>query len=433
MTGPLPDALTANPAGGGLEEEQAVRLRRMKALATASLLVAIAILLLARSMESRHPAWGFVAAFAEAAAIGGLADWYAVVALFRRPLGLPIPHTAIIPENQKRIGDNLGRFIERQFLAPEPVAAKLRNIDFTKLAASWLADRERSGGLAAFVTRMLPRALDAMEASALKDVINRKLRSQIDDIKIAPLSARILSAMTEDGRHQKLLDQLLNAFHAILQDEATTDSIRDKIRDELPAMFKFFRAEGFVLKKLMNSAFAFIEDVRANPHHPLRAEFDGFVANFIEQLRTSPEYAARAEQLKEDLLARPEWRTLGQTMWASLKDYVADDAALPDSTIRQHVHSFLIDLGRQLENDPNLRRDMNAGLITALTTFVETHKSGFSTFIADQVKGWDMTQLVRLIELNIGRDLQYIRFNGMIIGGLAGLALHTLKLAFAAN
>lgn len=423
--------LPGQPPGSNLDDEQAARLRRIKRMATASLVLAIAILVAAKILETRHPAWGFVAAFAEAAAIGGLADWYAVVALFRHPLGLPIPHTAIIPENQKRIGDNLGRFIERQFLAPEPVAAKLRDVDFTKLAASWLADRERSGGLANFVTRVLPRALEAMEASALKDVINRKLRAQIDDIEIAPLAARILSAMTEDGRHQKLLDQLLNAFHAILQDAATSDSIRDKIRDELPALFKVFRAEGYVLKKLMNSAFAFIEDVRANPSHPLRAEFDGFVASFIENLKTSPEYAARAAQLKDDLLARPEWRMLGQTMWNSLKDYVATDVTQPESAIRQHVHSFLIDLGRQLENDANLRHDMNAGLVTALTTFVENHKSGFSAFIADQVKSWDMTQLVRLIELNIGRDLQYIRFNGMIIGGLAGLLIHSLKLALA--
>ncbi|MGL4323531.1 MAG: DUF445 domain-containing protein [Beijerinckiaceae bacterium] len=414
-----------------LETQQAAQLRRIKALATASLGLALIVWILAKAFQHRHPAWGFVAAFAEAAAIGGLADWYAVVALFRRPLGLPIPHTAIIPENQKRIGDNLGRFIERQFLAPGPVEARLRDIDFTRIVSDWLADRERSIGLANFVMRMLPRALDAVQASALKDFVNRKLREQIDTIEVAPLAAKLLSAFTDDARHQKLLDQLLNAFHALLQDEATVASIRDKIRDELPAMFKVFRAEAYVLKKLMNSAFAFIEDVRADPDHPLRSEFDGFVANFIRNLRESPEYAARAGKLKEDLLARPEWRALGQTIWSSLKHYVEEDAGKADSVIRNHLHTLLVDIGRQLASDPQLRSDMNAGFVTSLKTFVENHKSGFSTFIADQVKGWDMTQLVRLIELNIGRDLQYIRFNGMIIGGLAGLLLHTIKWAMA--
>lgn len=425
MTAPL------SPAARPLEEVQARQLRRIKGLAAISLILALALLVLAKWLEPRHALWGFVAAFAEAAAIGGLADWYAVVALFRRPLGLPIPHTAIIPENQKRIGDNLGRFIERQFLASAPVAEKLRAIDFAKLVADWLSDRERSAGLVNFIIRALPRMLDAMQASALKDFVNRKLRAQIDAIEIAPLTAKILTAFTEDSRHQKLLDQLLNAFHALLNDEATVNSIRDKIRDELPAMFKVFRADAYVLKKIMASAFAFIEDVRANPGHPLRAEFDGFVDQFIHNLRHSPEYAARAEKWKNDLLDRPEWRTLGQAMWNGIKDYVAEDSGRPESVIRQHLHGLLVDLGRQLDHDPQLRRDVNEGLVTALTTFVETHKSGFAIFIADQVKGWDMTQLVRLIELNIGKDLQYIRFNGMIIGGCAGLLLHALKKAMA--
>lgn len=425
--GPMTAPLQTLP----LEEIQARQLRRIKALATASLLLAMAVLVIAKWLEPRHPAWGFVAAFAEAAAIGGLADWYAVVALFRHPMGLPIPHTAIIPENQKRIGDNLGRFIERQFLASGPVEAKLRSIDYTKLVADWLSDRERSAGLVDFIIRALPRTLDAMQASALKDFLNRKLREQIDSIEIAPLTAKILTAFTEDSRHQKLLDQLLNAFHALLNDDATVSSIRDKIRDELPAMFRYFRADAYVLKKLMASAFAFIEDVRANPGHPLRAEFDGFVDQFIHNLRHSPEYAARAEKWKNDLLDRPEWRALGQTLWNGIKTYVAEDTGKPDSAIRQHLHGLLVDMGRQLENDPQLRRDMNDGLVNALKAFVETHKSGFATFIADQVKGWDMTQLVRLIELNIGKDLQYIRFNGMIIGGCAGLLLHALKKAMA--
>ncbi|MGL4810683.1 MAG: DUF445 domain-containing protein [Beijerinckiaceae bacterium] len=419
---------TASPQAD-LEAVQAAQLARIKGLATGMLVLALAVLIAAKALQHRHPGWGYVAAFAEAAAIGGLADWYAVVAIFRRPLGLPIPHTAIIPANQQRIGDNLGRFIERQFLRREAVEAKLREVDFAKVMADWLADHSRSAGLVDFIVRMLPRTLDAVQASELKGFVNRKMREQIDAVELAPLAAKILSAFTEDARHQRLLDQLMNALHGLLNDDATVMSIRDKIRDELPALFKIFRADAYVLKKIMNSAFAFIEDVRRTPDHPLRAEFDGFVANFIRNLRESPDYAARVEKLKEDLLARPEWAQMGRTMWEALKQYVEQDTGKPDSIIRQHLHALLVDLGRQLTSDEKLRSDMNAGFVTALMTFVETHKAGFATFIADQVKGWDMTQLVRLIELNIGRDLQYIRFNGMLIGGIAGLILHTVMVA----
>src|SRR4051795_3389538 len=185
---------------------RAAELRRVKAVATLVLAGTLVLFVTAKLLLPLHPVFGFVAAFAEAATIGGLADWYAVVALFKRPLGLPIPHTAIIPENQDRIADNLGRFIEVNFLAPEPVRAKLAEVDFAALVADWLADPGRAGGLSGFVGRLVPQAVSAIEGSGLRDFIPQRVLDQVGTVRVAPLAAELLTAFTDDRRHQKLFD-----------------------------------------------------------------------------------------------------------------------------------------------------------------------------------------------------------------------------------
>jgi uncharacterized membrane-anchored protein YjiN (DUF445 family) len=415
------------------EADKRAALRRIKFVATSALVLCVAVLVVARWLEPRYPLLGFVAAFAEAATIGGLADWYAVVALFRRPLGLPIPHTAIIPANQGRIADNLGRFIEVNFLAPGPVRDKLNEVDFAALVADWLSDRERSAGLSRFIARLVPQMLGAIEGSGLRGFVARRMLDQADKVRIAPLAAELLSAFTADRRHQKLFDEFTKVLGRFLSDDEALALMRERIREELPSLFNLFRADAYLLKKIVASAGSLLEDARADPDHPMRAEFDRFVHAFIERLRHSKDYAKRAEKLKRDFLARPELADVGQAMWLGLRQFIEQDASSPDSRLREHLAEMLVEVGRQLASDPRIRADMNQGFVIALASFVESQKSGVSSFIADQVKRWDLAQLTRLIEVNIGRDLQYIRFNGMIIGGIAGLLLHAGERLLLAN
>ncbi|MER9128492.1 DUF445 domain-containing protein [Mesorhizobium sp. M0184] len=405
-------------------------LRRTKFVAAAALAFCVLVFAVAKSLESRHAWLGFVAAFAEAATIGGLADWYAVVALFRRPLGLPIPHTAIIPENQNRIADNLGRFIEVNFLAPEPVREKLAEVDFSALVADWLADPNRAADLSRFVGRLVPQTLAAVEQSGLRGFVTSRMLEQIEKVPLAPLAAELLSALTDDRRHQKLFDEFTKVVGRFLSDEQALATMREKIREELPSLFNLFRADAYLLKKIIASADSLLDEVRADPHHPMRAEFDLFVETFVKRLRTSKQYARRAEKLKRDFLARPELSALAGDMWDSLRLFIEQDAKAPNSMIRDHLATMFVEVGRHLADDAQIRADMNQGFIVALASFVESQKSGVSKFIADQVKRWDLAQLTRLIEMNIGKDLQYIRFNGMIIGGLAGLVLYTAERLF---
>ncbi len=402
-------------------------LRRVKALATLVLAATLALFVTAKVLLKAHPIFGFVAAFAEAATIGGLADWYAVVALFRRPLGLPIPHTAIIQSNQHRIADKLGEFIELHFLEAGPVESKLRQIDFGSFIADWLRDRKRSADLARFTLRLLPEAFEATETSGLMAFVIRRINTQLQSIDLAPLAAGTLRAFVQEGRHQVLFDDFLRVIHDTLTEAPTMAMIREKVRSELPTLLRLYRADKFLVNKMVASASKFLQEVRADPNHPFRGEFDRAVLSLVDRLGTDKSYAHRIDELKRDLLARPELVQLGRTIWSNTRSFIERSAAGETQVLQHHLAGMFVAVGEALGSDSELRGEINQGLVTVLTTVIADQKSGVSGFISDQVKAWDMAQLISLIEINVGRDLQYIRFNGSLIGGLAGLSLYTAE------
>jgi uncharacterized membrane-anchored protein YjiN (DUF445 family) len=406
---------------------RAAELRRIKWLATLLLAATFALFIAARAFVHVHPALGFVAAFAEAATIGGLADWYAVVALFKRPLGLPIPHTAIIQSNQHRIADTLGEFIEKNFLEAGPVEAKLRQIDFGAFVADWLRDRKRSEDLARFALRMLPEAFSATETSGLMKFITRRVTTQLLSIDLAPLAAGALRGFVQEGKHEGLLDDLLRVMHQTLTQAETMAVIRDKVRAEMPTLLKLYRADKFVVNRIVASATKFFAEVRSDPKHPFRGEFDRMLLSFVERLGSDKAFADRINGLKRDLIARPELGQLARNIWDNVKNFIERSASGETQVLQQLLARMFVEAGEALAGDAELRAEINQGLIAVLRTVVAEQKSGVSTFIADQVKAWDMQQLMTLIEINVGKDLQYIRFNGSLIGGLAGLALYTLE------
>jgi uncharacterized membrane-anchored protein YjiN (DUF445 family) len=409
------------------DAQRAAELKRVKTRATLVLVGTLALFVVAKMLLHVHPVFGFVAAFAEAATIGGLADWYAVVALFKRPLGLPIPHTAIIQSNQHRIADKLGEFIEVHFLETGPVEAKLRQVDFGSFIADWLRDRKRSDDLARFTLRLLPEAFSATETSGLMTFITRRMTTQLQSIDLAPLAAGTLRAFVAEGRHQSLLDDLLRIVHDTLTQKQTMAMIREKIRAELPTLLKLYRADKFLVNKIVASASTFFEEVRNDPKHPFRGEFDRMVLSFVDRLGSDKSYAERIDGLKRDLLARPELSELGRTVWSNARSFIERSAAGETQVLRHHLTGMFVAAGDALAGDAELRGEINQGLVTVLRSFIADQKSGVSSFISDQVKAWNMAQLISLIEINIGKDLQYIRFNGSLIGGLAGLALYTCE------
>lgn len=409
------------------DTERAAELRRVKALATLVLASTLLLFIVAKWLLPLHAVFGFIAAFAEAATIGGLADWYAVVALFKRPLGLPIPHTAIIQSNQARIADKLGEFIQVHFLEAGPVEAKLNEIDFGSFVADWLRDRKRSDDLARFALRLLPEAFSATETSGLMTFIIRRMSSQLQAVDLAPLAAGTLRGFVAEGRHQILFDDLLRVMHETLNQQETMAMIREKVRAELPTLLRLYRADKFLVNKIVSSATAFFNEVRSDPKHPFRGEFDRMVLSFVDRLGTDQAYIDRIDGLKRDLLARPELADLARTVWANTRSFIERSASGETQVLQHHLAGMFVSAGDAFAGDAELRGEINKGLVTVLRSFVADQKSGVSTFISDQVKAWDMAQLISLIEINIGRDLQYIRFNGSLIGGLAGLALYSVE------
>src|SRR6267143_4747450 len=334
---------------------RAVELRRVKLLATLVLAATFAIFIAARTLVPVHPAFGFVAAFAEAATIGGLADWYAVVALFKRPLGLPIPHTAIIQSNQRRIADKLGEFIEVHFLESAPVEAKLRQIDFGSFIADWLRDRKRSEDLARFALRLLPEAIAATENSGLMTFVSRRITAQLMAIDLAPLAAGTLRAFVKEGRQQGLLDDILRAVHQTITQVETMAMIREKIRAELPTLLKLYRADKFLVNKIVASASAFFEEVRNDPSHPFRGEFDRMVLSFVDRLGSDPNYASRIDGLKRDLLARPELGDLARNIWANARSFIERSASGETQVLQQHLAGMFVGAGEALAGYSELR------------------------------------------------------------------------------
>jgi uncharacterized membrane-anchored protein YjiN (DUF445 family) len=419
----LPATFTIDSPG---DAARAAELRRGKWLATGVLAATFALFLAARVLLHVHPIFGFIAAFAEAATIGGLADWYAVVALFKRPLGLPIPHTAIIQSNQHRIADKLGEFIERNFLEAGPVEAKLREIDFGAFVADWLRDRKRSGDLARFALRLLPEAFSATETSGLMTFISRRVTTQLLSIDLAPLAAGPLRGFVPQGGIRACST---TSCAWCIDADASRDHGCDprQSRAEMPTLLKLYRADRFVVNRIVASATKFFEEVRDDPNHPFRGEFDRMLLSFVERLGSDQAFADRINGLKRDLLARPELGNLARNIWSNVQTFIERSASGESQVLQQLLTRMFTEAGEALAGDADLRAEINQGLVAVLRTVIAEQKNGVSTFISDQMKAWDMRQLISLLEINVGKDLQYIRFNGSLIGGLAGLALYTLE------
>ena len=409
------------------------QLRRIKWLATGVLILCLATFLFARSLPELYPQWafalGFVAAFSEAAMIGGLADWYAVVVLFRHPLGLKIPHTAIIPANQTRIADNMGEFLERNFLSENVVREKLHEIDFAAHVTAWLSDPEKSTRLSNFAVKMIPDILDAIEDSGFKDFAAGRIAEQVQKTEIAPVAAKLIDSFVKDGRYQLLLDEIIDALDKVIHDEDTLKSIQKRVAEELPTVLYVLQADSVILKRIVKASGAMLADVKENPEHPLRQEFQDLFESYVERMKSSRRFARRVERFKKEMVERPEIASLADKIWDNLADYVSRDAARKNSILAKELSQMLVGLAQQLKKDERLCREINTGMVTTLSSVIDDKKSEVSLFVSDQVKSWDFRQLVTLIEANVGRDLQYIRFNGMLIGGCAGLVLHILDIS----
>jgi len=406
-------------------EARRAELRRMRTIAT-SLLVAMTLIFIATRFAPPSWVWApYLGAFAEAGMIGACADWFAVVALFRHPLGLPIPHTAIVPENKRRIGASLGRFVTNNFLSPRVAAERLRSIDIVGFAARGLADPRNAEAITAIVGRLAPHAIAALPPDAVEDWIGGVARRGAEALPVAPLASRALSILWAEGAGQALLDQGLDIVEGALASNkaAIVEQVR---RQSSPWIPKW--VDEIIANKLLQGLAATLEDMR-RPDHPWRAEVAARVNGLIAALALDPDMRARGEALKHELLDNPAFAEQARALWRELSASLQRDLPQWAEATAAWALAALASLSRSLEQDPARRERINDALRRLMLQIVLPRRAEVGAYIAAVVDRWDTETLVQRLELQVGSDLQYIRINGTLVGGLVGLVIYTVTRA----
>jgi uncharacterized membrane-anchored protein YjiN (DUF445 family) len=412
-----------------LPDEQLKRqqLDHMKRLATGLLAVATLIFIVARVFESRYPWLGYIRATAEAAMVGAVADWFAVTALFRHPMGIPIPHTAIIPTRKERIGRSLGGFVQNNFLAAPVITAKLRSANIAGKLAQWLADPEHGDTVGRHASAAVTGVVQVLRDEEVQEIITESLSSRVRKTQVAPLMGNVLSLVTAENRHQELLDSAIRLFDRLF--EENRDALRDRISQETPWWMPS-AVDDQIYRKIANGIENTLVQVAADPEHPLRHRFNDAVNEFVERLKSSPQMIARGEELKEEILQHPAVRGYSASLWADMKASVLRHGANPESEFRRRVGAAATRLGSSLAEDQELLDKVNGWAEQALLYVVEQYRGEVADLIETTVAAWDPEDTTRKIELQIGRDLQYIRINGTLVGGLVGLFIYTVSQFF---
>lgn len=420
-------------------QDKAVALKKMKWFATGLLLAAAALFVLARSQHEAG-AWAWVAAFAEAAMVGALADWFAVVALFRHPLGLPIPHTAILPANKARVADNLAEFVRDKFLGTDALVARVNTFDPAGRLAVWLAEPANAALLGKKAVAAASQMLEFIDDERVKSMLHEALRRRAGQFDLAGAVGALLSTMTADRRHQMLLDEGLRELAQWLDREEVQGILAGKIievaGEEYPKLIGMLGFVGLSAEDLGNKfagglvrgANKWLHDISDDPEHERRKAFDRSVEGFIERLKSDPAFRERIDQHKREWLERPELRAYVNGLWDEFKDWLRRDLSHPDSTLNRKVTGAASSFASALSDDPALRESINEHMRDALRSLAPELREGIARHIAATVRNWDDATLVRDVELSVGRDLQFIRVNGTLVGGLVGLIIHAVSM-----
>ncbi|OLF04497.1 hypothetical protein BLA60_40650 [Actinophytocola xinjiangensis] len=419
LTGPHSTA----PIPGEAEKRHA--LRRMKLVALSFLLGATVVFLAMSFWQSAGaPAWaGYVKAAAEAGMIGALADWFAVTALFRHPLGLRIPHTAIIPTRKDVLGDSLGEFVGSNFLSEQVVRERLRRVGVARRLGGWLAEPANAERVTAELATVVRGAVTVLRDEDVQAVLEQAVVKRVVAVPWGPPLGKLLGGVFADGAHHKLVDLLCDRAYDWVKDNHGT--VLRVVSDRAPNWSPRF-VDSMVADKVYGEVLSFAWLVKTDPNHPMRLAIDKFLGEFAADLQSDQATMERAEQVKHQVLAHPEVQKLIGSAWATAKGMLLDAAEDPSSELRRRVREGLASLGRRLTDDDALRGKVDSWVEGAAAYVVLNYRDEITTLITDTVRRWDAEETSRKIELQVGRDLQFIRINGTVVGALAGLVIYSV-------
>ncbi|MEU0675717.1 DUF445 domain-containing protein [Streptomyces sp. NPDC006172] len=407
------------------DEERRRGVRRMKITAT-GLLLFVAVVYVLAELAAHHGAgaWaGYVAAAAEAGMVGALADWFAVTALFRRPLGLPIPHTAIIPTKKDQLGISLGEFVGENFLSEDVVRQRLRAVGIGSRLGAWLAEPGNADRVTAELATALRGALTVMRDSDVQAVVGEAITRRADAKEIAPGMGKMLEKIVVDGGHRRAVDLVVSRAHDWLVLHA--DSVMDAVQGGAPGWTPRF-VDKKVGERVYKELLRFCTEMRDMPSHPARGALDRFLTDFASDLQSDRDTRARVERLKGEVLGRGEVQDLIASAWTAVRSMIVAAAEDERSELRLRVRASLLSLGSRMAHEPKVQEKVDSWVEGAAVHVVTTYRREITSLITDTVAGWDAEHTTRKIEAHIGRDLQFIRINGTVVGSLAGLVIYAV-------
>ena len=409
-----------------VDDNQSVRrheLRRMQRRATGLLIVAAIVFVAARVAERSQPNWGFLRATAEAAMVGGVADWFAVTALFRRPLGLPIPHTALIPTRKDQLGATLGTFVQQNFLNRKAIEERLAGANVSQRLALWLQRPASAAIVSRQVAVAIGGVLEVLRDEDVQGPLEAAVLNRVEAVHAAPLAGRALAMVTAEGRHHQLVDASLAGALRFL--EANRETLRDRFGRESPWWVPE-KIDSRIFDKLTTALEAFLREVSNDQHHELRRYLDQRVVELAGRLESDPDLIARGEELKAELLAHPAVRNWIGSLWAQLKTSLQAQVADPSSELALRVEAVTRSLAETLASDKVLQGKIDGWVQRAISSVVVDYQDEVSELITTTVARWNPQDTSNRIELAVGRDLQFIRINGTVVGGLVGLAIYVV-------
>ncbi|MFJ9346879.1 DUF445 domain-containing protein [Streptomyces sp. NPDC101237] len=413
------------------DEERRQGVRRMKATATGLLLFVALVYVLARwASGAGAGSWAdYVAAAAEAGMVGALADWFAVTALFRHPLGLPIPHTAIIPTKKDQLGVSLGEFVGENFLSGDVVRQRLRAVGIAGRLGAWLAEPKNADRVTAELATALRGALTVLRDSDVQAVVGEAITRRADAQEIAPGIGKMLDRVVADGGHRRVVDLVVGRAHDWL--ELHADSVMDAVQGGAPGWTPRF-VDRKVGERVYKELLRFCTEMRDMPSHPARGALDRFLADFANDLQSDTETRARVERLKGEVLGRGEVQDLIASAWTAVRSMIVSAAEDERSELRLRVRASLISLGARMAGEAKVQDKVDSWVEGAAVHVVSTYRTEITSLITETVAGWDAEHTTRKIEAHIGRDLQFIRINGTVVGSLAGVLIFTVSRALGA-
>jgi len=399
----------------------------MRLVATSMLAAMAMVFVVGLQFEHLHPAVGYVIAFAEAAMVGGLADWFAVTALFRHPLGIPIPHTAIIPEKKDRIADTMAGFLRDNFLTPTVVARRMRGMNLARAAGDFLAEPRPAGKsrIREGAAGLLAEMLESLDPERLGNQVKAGLARQIERMELAPVLGSALSAAIADGRHRPLLEALIRWAGVAL--ERNEEMVRSMIQARANALLRWTGLDGKVANSVLDGLYRLLAEVLVDPEHPLRKTVEEGLEKLAHDLVHDPETREKVEAVKRDVLANPAAGDWWMGVWERMRLSLIEMARDPDAALGGQLGESLAELGRSLQNDPALQWQVNRFARRTVVGVVTRYGAQIAQLVSETVKRWDTGTLTSRLENAVGRDLQFIRINGTLVGGLVGVTIHAIS------